>query len=300
MIQTVCGAIPKEALGVTLSHEHLLVDLRRVRHDEASVLDDLEMVSEELKPAVKLGCRSVIEVTTVDMGRDAAGLQKLSGMTGLNIIASTGFYLKEYHSDWLQQAPVDEVEEFFVKEVNVGINGADVKAGAIGEVASSERIYPSERKVLTAAAKASGRTDTAVFTHCNMGLLGLEQISLMLGQGMKPDKLVIGHTDLAADAAYQTAMLKFGVNLAFDTIGKNNYLSDDSRAEILTKLLDSGWEDHLLLSEDVSKQTYLIRCGGKGYTAVLGSFLPLLRSKGVTETQIHKLLVENPARILNR
>ncbi|MVB12030.1 Phosphotriesterase homology protein [Caprobacter fermentans] len=300
MIQTVCGAVPKDALGVTLSHEHLLADLRRVRHDEASVLNDLDMISEELKPAVKLGCRSIVEVTTVDMGRDVTGLRKLSGMTGLNIVASTGFYLKEYHSGRLQKATVDDVEEFFVKEVNVGIDGTDIKSGAIGEVASSEKIYPSEEKVLTAASRASKRTGTAVFTHCDMGRLGLEQISLMLGQGMTPDKLVIGHTDLTADADYQIKMLKFGVNLAFDTIGKSNYLSDETRAEVLIKLLEGGWEDHLLLSEDVSKQSYLIRCGGKGYTAVLGSFLPLLRSKRVPEEQLHKLLVENPARILDR
>lgn len=300
MIQTVCGAIPKESLGVTLSHEHLLADLRRVRHDEASVLNDLNMISGELKHAADLGCRSVVEVTTEDMGRNAEGLRKLSGMTGLQIIASTGFYLKEYHSDWLRQAAVSEIEDFFVKDVKKGIDGTDIRAGAIGEVASSEKIYPDERKVLTAAARASKLTDAAVFTHCDMGRLGLEQISLMLEQGMKPDKLVIGHTDLTADADYQAQMLRHGVNLAFDTVGKNNYLSDETRARVLTRLLAMGWEDHLLLADDVSKQSYLLRFGGKGYTAVLADFLPMLRSKGVAEAQIHKLLVDNPARILDK
>ena len=300
MIQTVRGIITKEELGITLSHEHLLLDLRPVRHDEVSDINDLELVSGELKPAIKMGCRSVIEVTTVDMGRNPEGLRELSKRTGINIITSTGFYLKDYHSDWLQEAPVKQLEDFFVKEITVGIDGTNIKAGAIGEVASSEKIYPSEQKVLTAAARASKRTNAAVFTHCDMGLLGLEQIDLMLGQGMAPDKLVIGHTDLTADADYQTEILRAGVNLAFDTVGKNNYLSDETRAEVLMRLLEAGWEDHLLLSEDVSKQTYLINYGGRGYTAVLGYFVPLLCAKGVGEVQIRKMLVENPARILDR
>lgn len=300
MIQTVCGNIPKEALGVTMSHEHLLLDLRPVRYDNVSVIDDLEWVCEELKPAADLGLSSIVEVTTVDMGRDPAGLRELSKRTGLHIVASTGFYLKEYHSDRLKQATVGEVEDFFVKEVTAGINDTGIRAGAIGEVASSEKVYPSERKVLTAAAGASRRTDAAVFTHCDMGRLGLEQIDLMLAKGMAADKLVIGHTDLTGDAGYQTEMLRFGVNLAFDTVGKNNYLPDETRAEVLIRLLEAGWEDHLLLSEDVSRQTYLIRCGGRGYTAVLGYFVPLLRAKGAGDAQIRKMLVENPARILDR
>ena len=33
MIRTVCSDIEKEKLGVTMCHEHFIVDLDRVRHD---------------------------------------------------------------------------------------------------------------------------------------------------------------------------------------------------------------------------------------------------------------------------
>jgi phosphotriesterase-related protein len=300
MIQTVCGNIPKEKLGVTMSHEHLLLDLRAVRHDNASVLNDLQMISGELNKAADYGCQSIVEVTTADMGRNPNGLRKLSQITGINIIEATGFYLKDYHTDWLKAASDQEVEDFFVKEITQGIDDTDIKAGIIGEVASSEKIYPSEKKVLIAAARASKRTNAAVTTHCDRGLLGLEQIDLMLKEGMDADKLILGHTDLTADADYQMKLLDSGVNIAFDTIGKNNYLSDDIRARTIIRLLEAGWEDHLLLSEDVSKQSYLTKLGGRGYVAVLGYFVPGLRKMGVTEDQLHRMLVDNPARILDR
>lgn len=300
MIQTVCGEISKRQLGVTMDHEHLLLDLTPVRHDNVSVLNDLELMSEELHKAVDFGCQSVVEVTTADMGRNPEGLRILSTRTGVNIIASTGFYLKEYHSDWLKKASVDEIAEFFQKEINTGIEKTDIKAGIIGEIASSKKIYPDEEKVLIAAARASKRTNTAVITHCNMGRLGLEQIELLTGEGMTPDKIILSHTDLTADADYQIKLLKNGVNLSYDTIGKDRYLSDVTRMRVLMILIKAGWEDHLLLSQDISKQTYLTKYGGRGYTAVLGYFIPNLRKAGVTENQLHKMLVDNPARILDR
>ena len=98
---------------------------------------------------------------------------------------------------------------------------------------------------------------------------------------------------------YQKSLLARGVNLAIDTVGKLSYLSDEARADDLLKLLEAGYEDHLLLSEDVSRRSYLTEEGGRGYTAVLQYFLPMLRERGVDEGTLDKLLCKNPARILD-
>ena len=235
------------------------------------------------------------------MGRDVLQLQRYSKAHKLHIIASTGFYLYPYHSEWLHSASVEDIAELFMKELTEGIENTEIRAGIIAEIATSkEKIYDSEKKVFEAAGIASQQTNCAVSTHCDMGTRGMDQIELLCKAGMKPNKIILGHTDLSNDTGYQIALLQSGVNLAFDTISKIKYLSDEQRADNFAALIEQGYEDHLLLSQDVSRLSYMTANGGFGYTAVLGYFMQLLRQRGVNELQLEKILVKNPARILNR
>lgn len=297
MIQTVNGNV--SGLGITMSHEHLIIDLRQVRKDEDSFLTDENMVIGELLKAKELGVDTIIELTCNDMGRDVIKLKEISTKTGLNIICSTGFYLKEYHTDFVRNARTEELEELFLREISEGIGPAGIRAGIIGEIGCSRsEIDRSEEKVLIASGRASRRTNTAVSTHCDMGRLGREQLDLLLATGMDSDKIILGHTDLTGSVPYQLTLLEAGANIAFDTIGKTAYLSDERRAECICDLLDKGYGDKLLLSQDVSRRTYLKENGGAGYCMVLEHFIPLLINKGVSDSEIKKMLVDNPERIL--
>ena len=89
---------------------------------------------------------------------------------------------------------------------------------------------------------------------------------------------------------YYREVLKTGVNIAFDTCGKIAYLADEIRADNLCRLLDEGWGDHIMLSNDISRKSYL---------TANGKFVPMLKNRGVTEADLNKLLVANPARIFN-
>ena len=90
MIQTVLGEINQIDLGITMCHEHIAMDLSPVRKEQDSVFTDEELIQKELGYLVELGCKSVIEVTSQDMGRDVLALQRHAQKTGLNIICSTG------------------------------------------------------------------------------------------------------------------------------------------------------------------------------------------------------------------
>lgn len=297
MIQTVNGDVKE--LGVTMGHEHLAIDLRRVRKDDDSYILDAELIIRELLKAKNLGVDSVIELTCNDMGRDVEKLQEISKRTGINIICSTGFYMKEYHTDFVKNATVEEIEEVFVKELQSGIDNTQIKAGIIGEIGCSKnRIHSNEEKVLKASGRASIKTNSAVSTHCDMGLLGKEQLEILLKTGMNSDKIILGHTDLVGCTAYQLTLLEAGANLAFDTIGKQAYLSDEKRAEGICNLLDRGYEGKILLSQDVSRKSYLVENGGAGYCMVMDNFIPLLLAKGVSKSEIRKMLIDNPKRIL--
>ena len=153
MINTVEGRISGETMGVTMCHEHLAMDLSPVRKDRDSVFDDLELIEEEVKLMKALGVQSVIEVSCNDMGRNVRMLREISRECGLQIIASTGFYLEAYHPENVRRGTVEEICDIFCQDILEGIDGTDIKAGIIGEVAGGEKeLAPSEEKVLKAAA----------------------------------------------------------------------------------------------------------------------------------------------------
>ena len=166
MIRTVMGDIPKEQLGVTMAHEHFIVDLDRVRKDGVSKIETVEEVIPEIKKMMDLGVQSAFEVTTNDMGRDPLKLKEISENTGLQIVCSTGFYLSEYHPEELNHLSKEEIADIYIKDLTKGIGNTGIKAGLIGEIASSKDSFVgNEKKILEAAGIAAVSTGAAVSTH---------------------------------------------------------------------------------------------------------------------------------------
>lgn len=298
LIQTVTGLINEEEMGCTLSHEHLCIDLSRIRKNDDSTFGYSDEVKSEIFRAKELGVQTIVEVSCNDMGRNIQELYRLSKECGVYIIASTGFYLDEYHSDTIKKATIKEIANIFIHDLTVGIDGTNKKAGVIGEVATSERMTESEKKVLQAAACAAKEVGCAIITHCQLGNLGDEQASIFREMGINPSKVVLGHIDLSNDIEYMCRLLEKGFNIGFDTIGKENYLTDIMRAKNLKVLIDRGYVEQIVLSQDISRRSYFSQKGKfGGYTTVLKSFVPRLVELGVNKEKINKMLVDNPSNI---
>ena len=70
--------------------------------------------------------------------------------------------------------------------------------------------------------------------------------------------------------------------------------SDDDNAKAIKRLIDAGFGDRLLLSQDVFLKMMLCHYGGFGYAYVQKHFLPRLMRHGVTAGQIKTLMISNP------
>ena len=299
MIRTVLGDIRKDELGATLAHEHFIVDLDRVRKDGYSFIKDVDEVTPEIRKAMDQGICAAFEVTTNDMGRDVRKLKEISEKTGLKIVCSTGFYLASYHPEWMNEATKEDVAKIYMRDLCEGIDSTSIKAGLIAEIASSPKAFEgNEKKILEAAGIAAKQTGFAVSTHTGR-YTAVETIETLLQEGVDPDKIIIGHQDLIDDSDYHLSLLKYGVNIAFDTCGKVAYMADEVRARNAKKIVEAGYGDHLVLSNDISRHTYFTTFGGSGYLAVMGSVVPLMREEGLDEDTIRKFLVDNPARIVD-
>lgn len=301
MIQTVNGEIAATELGITMSHEHLCVDLSMVRKNQDSTFGYEPLVIEEIEKAKKYNVKTFVEVSCNDMGRNPLELKKLSDTCGIHIIASTGFYLDEYHPTAIKNMTVEDIAKIFIDDLTIGMNGTSIKAGVIGEVASSEIMTPSERKVLQAAAIAARQVGCAVTTHCQMGTLGSEQAQIFINEKVNPDKVILGHIDLSDNIDYMYELIDKGFNIGFDTIGKEQYLKDSKRAENINQLIKKGYVDKIVLSQDISRKSYFHNDNGcLGYATVMEKFIPLLQKLGISEADISKMLIHNPQRIFDK
>lgn len=281
--------------GITYMHEHTTIDLSEVKNNEDCQLDTFDETVREFKKLYDKGVRNIVDVTNLGMGRNIPYVQKVAEKSGMNILFSTGFYQEAFYPIQVFRQTKEQLAAKMVKEIKEGIKETDAKAEIIGEIGTSYNEWTeTERKVFEAVVLAHEETGKPITTHTSIGTLGHEQVRFFQEQNVDLDRVVIGHVDLTGDADYILDMLKTGVYVEFDTVGKESYMPDQVRAEILKKIQDKGYMDRVLLSMDITRKSHLEYQGGLGYSYLLDSFIPLLETYGITESSIDKMLVKNP------
>lgn len=287
--------------GYTLMHEHVTIDLSGVKKDSDCRLDCFEETVEEFKQLYRYGVRNILEVTNMGMGRDAAYIRRVSEASGINILLSTGFYKEPFLPDWTYHKSAQELAELVEKEILEGIEaeGMLYRASVIGEFGTSKNEMTSmEAKIFEAMALAAVKTGAPVTTHTTLGTMGYEQAMYLIGHGVAPERIIIGHMDLSQNMDVIKRVLETGVNIGFDTVGKLNYCPDTFRVSALKEIDAMGRLPQVVLSMDITRKSHLKANGGIGYGYLFESFFPLLRDSGFTEKQINRLLIDNPERIL--
>ena len=118
--------------GYTLMHEHMFIDLSGVKNNLDCRLDCLDETINEMKKLYSKGVRNITEVTNMGMGRDVNYIKKISQESGINFICATGYYKEPFLPDYVKDTTVDELAEIMIKDIEIGIDGSDVKAQIIG------------------------------------------------------------------------------------------------------------------------------------------------------------------------
>ncbi|MEX6508957.1 phosphotriesterase [Jiella sp. M17.18] len=338
-VMTVLGPIPVDAMGVTLMHEHILIDgakawrcpchppdpvlnegpvtieiigeLRMnpyMNRDNVS-LTDSDLALSELKMFQALGGHTVVDPTNIGIGRDPGKLARIARMSGLKIVMGSGFYLEFSHPDWLKAMDVEEVTEFLVKDVGGADERPEVIAGILGEIGVSKDFTQEERKSLRAAARASARTKVPLSIHLpGWERLAHEVLDVVEAEGADLSHTVLCHMNPShTDLPYQTSLARRGAFLEYDMIGMDYYYadqdaqspSDEENARAIRTLVDAGFADKVLLSQDVFLKMMLTRFGGFGYAHVLRHFVPRLKRHGVDEVTIDQMMVDNPRSVFS-
>src|SRR5439155_26640097 len=132
---------------------------------------------------------------TIGIGRNPAGLQRLSEATGLHIVMGAGWYRERVYPKLITELSTNQLADRVIQEFREGVDGTGVCPGIIGEI-GTERFYitPAEERVFRACARAQRQIGATITTHTtHFGDLALEQVALLTEEGVPPDRIIVGH-----------------------------------------------------------------------------------------------------------
>lgn len=312
-IQTVCTTLAPEQLGFCHSHEHLFIaEGQPKRINPALHIEDFARTVQELTVFYALGGNSIVDAQPLGCGRMEKWLMHASRETGIHIVASTGFHKRVFYSKdhWLFHYHTDQLTDIFVHEILTGMYvGTDecepsvhiqAKAGIIKTAIDTDEINTEDKRLFVAAAQAAIKTGAPLMCHVESGLQAMKVIDFYGSYGVNPKQIIICHLDRDVNQLEQNKeVAATGVYLEYDTIGRYKYHSDEEEAVFIIKMLESGFEDQILLGLDTTRERLKAYGGSIGLEHMINSFIPLLKRNNVSENTIHAFFVRNPAMALN-
>lgn len=304
---------PDPATDVELSHQPLsLSNLQAVRsghwNADNDFLGSFDEALDEIREFKAIGGGTIVDLSNIRLGRDPAALLKISYASGLHVIMGSSWYQKRYHPLNMSELKLEELMDTIVRDVTIGVDHTGIRSGVIGEVGvNGNPLTENELKLTRASARASRITGAPIsFHHGGVGEEKFRILELVASEGVEMSNVIMGHSrSMAVDLDFAHRILALGVYIEFDWIGApggpSGYLGplhDRKIAQGMTQLVKQGYVNQILLSHDICIKIQYKKYGGLGYTYLHDYFLPELHRMGVSEKDINKIMVENPARVL--
>jgi phosphotriesterase-related protein len=303
VVNTVLGPKSPRSLGMTLMHEHVLVDFigaDKVSRDRYNADEVFRVALPHLKKLRAVGCRTLVECTPAYLGRDAGLLKRLSQASELQIVTNTGFYgaaEDKYVPALAYQETVDQLAARWIKEFQEGIEGTGIRPGIIKTGVDKGRLSEIDAKLVRAAARTHLHTGLTIAAHTGDGTAALEELEILRQEGVHPSAFIWVHAQNETNPELHFRAAKQGAWVEFDGVGEK---SAQNHLTLVKSMADSGFLSYTLLSQDAGWYNIGESGGGeyRPYTFLLESFIPMLQKAGLLKEDIRTLLVDNPRRAL--
>ncbi|MFI6731516.1 phosphotriesterase [Nonomuraea sp. NPDC050451] len=316
MPETVRG--PVVELGATLMHEHVFGLSPEILWNWPDIPEGWDLETRAREAAGKLdalkaeGIDTIVDLTVLGLGRYVPAVQRVAELTSVNIVAATGLYTYDALPPYFgNRGPgslfggPDRLAEFFVRDIVEGIGRTGVKAAMLKCASDHLGMTKGCERVFRAVAQAHLETGTPITTHSHSASRGgLEQQRLLGELGVDLGKVVIGHAGDSTDVAYLEELIANGSYLGMDRFGIETISPFEDRVEIVAKMCERGHAGKMVLSHDSycfndRFDADVVRRRHPNYHLlhVPRDVVPELRKRGVTDDQVHQMLVDNPRRI---
>jgi phosphotriesterase-related protein len=316
-VQTVRGPVDAAALGMVLMHEHVFVRSLEVAANWPTGWDRrarLAQAVERLSELAEAGIGTIVDLTVPGLGRDVELVQEVAAQVPLNIVVATGYYTYEVLPHYfdlrtpnMRPSGTDALYDFFLHDIEEGIAGTGVRPGILKCATDEPGLTPAVERILRAVARTHRQSGLPISTHTHVGThRGLDQQKVFSEEGVDLSRVVIGHSGDSTDVDYLNALIDAGSVIGMDRFGVDVYCPTADRVATVAKLCAAGKADMMVLSHDAACHIdwfdeELMRAAVPNwhFLHISHDVLPALRDQGVSEEQIHMMMVEVPRRILD-
>lgn len=330
-VPSVTGPVTAESMGLTLPHEHVFVNLSRTEPRDG-FLTVWEERADDLRRFADAGGTTLWDMTNGELSDHAAPVgfeddperqvqnpltgsrsianvlatKALAEQAGVTVILGTGHYFETYlDGAWWDRTSTNRIADYLIADLVDEIPGTGVRAGFLGEIASDLPVITTkEERSFRAAGRAAAETGVLVSTHAPTFPTGEAQIDILVSEGVSPERIVIGHSDTVKSVDYSLALLRRGVFVQYDCMmacksgGAIAQHELDRRIALLAEMIDRGYGDKILLSQDVSQRSHQAAMGGTGLTFLFEEFRDAALAAGIDGEVLHSMSVDNPRRAM--
>ena len=297
---TVLGTVPLNRLGLSLTHEHILVDFigaDKVSADRYNRSEVRQVVLPYLKELKALKCESFFDCTPAYLGRDVELLKQLAIDSSLNIITNTGYYgaaKEKYLPSHAYTETAEQLSERWIREWKEGIDGTGIRPGFIKTGVDAAPLSEVQEKLIHAAALTHLATGLTIAVHTGDGKAAMHEIEILEQHGVSPGAWIWVHAQNEKDAELHFQAAKKGGWVEFDAAGPST-LSDT--IDFISRMKNQGFIKNILISQDAGWYHVGETNGGefRNFNFVFTQLIPEMKRKGFSQKEIEQIFVTNPS-----
>ena len=310
-INSVLGPIDSSDLGFTLMHEHVMVAASGLSKSYPNLLgpNREERAIACLKKAKAKGINTLLDATTFDLGRDPELLRHVAFESGVNLINVTGWWLDV--PKFMLGVGANQMADEFIRDINEGFRGTDIKAGMLKCAADFEGVTPPLETMARAVARAHLQTGVPIMVHSYpTGHVAKRQIEIFREEGVDLTRVKIDHSNDTTDTDYLKWILDQGCFLGLDRY-PGRLVSPHMRTVTLKRLMDMGYAERLCPSHDciclhihneqadgsIPAEHAFTASNPDQYLYMHRQVIPELLQMGATQADIDMLFIDNPKRL---
>jgi len=314
-VETVRGPVELDDLGTTLMHEHVFVLTEEIRQNYGGSYWDEEVrvadAVDKLRALKGRGVSTIVDPTVIGLGRDIPRIARVNAHVELNIIVATGIYTYDELPHFFQYSGPgtwlggeEPLVDLFTRDITEGIAGTPIKAAFLKCAIDRRGLTRGVERAMRAVAKTHVLTGVPITVHTDArNRSGLTAQNLLREEGVDLAKVVLGHSGDSSDFAYLATLMEAGSFIGMDRFGIDSLLPFETRVDTVAELCRRGYAERMVLSHDAACFIDWFPAGAKEtalpnwhFTHIHDDVLPALRERGVTETQLATMLVDNPRR----
>lgn len=313
LLYTTAGALNSQEAGKILAHDHMFVEFINAAGTSPATPEQVNAVIGPLVVEARdLGYGVFVDPTPAGVNRRPDIIAYVADQAGLPAVLATGIYHEPNVPVWALDATVEEIRDWMLEELNVGVADTGVQAGFIKVSQSWGGITEVEDRILQAACEAQKETNAAIGSHILQGFVAIDTIDRLESYGCSADRFIWIHAPYTAQwegIVWLHLAAERGAFISHDFIGSNFWApwldginDDETQIEWLQSMIDAGYEDQILIGQDSGWFDPQYGPTGElpgafdiqGFNHIVEVFLPKLEAAGFSEDVIRKLMQDNP------